>query len=84
MAKVSMREGQRRLVWRVTAAAPLGEYVDPDAPPVVVRHPQVDRTEPGWLLSSFELANGLDSKDVSDSIPGDLFDKLFGQAAEDH
>jgi hypothetical protein len=83
MAKVSMREGQRRTVWRVTAAAPLGEYVDPDAHPVI-RHPQVDRTEPGWLLSSFELANGLESKDVSDSIPGELFDKLFGPATEDH
>ena len=78
MAKVSMREGQRRTVWRVTAAAPLGEYVDPDAPratPPV----RVERTEPGCLLSSFELAHGLESKDVTDSIPGELFDKLFGE-----
>lgn len=76
MAKVTMREG-RRLVWRVTAATPLGEYVDPDALPVPPP-PRVDRPDPGWLLSSFELADGLDLKDVSDSIPGELFDKLFG------
>jgi len=76
MAKVTMREGQRRLVWRVTAAAPLGEYVDPDALPVLP--PRVDRPDPGWLLSSFELADGLELKDLSDTIPGELFDKLFG------
>jgi hypothetical protein len=78
MAKVSMREvGQRRTVWRVTAATPLGEYIDPDAPraaPPV----RIERTEPGWLQSSFELADGLESKDVSDSLPGEVFDQLFG------
>ncbi len=76
-----MREGQRRTVWRVTAAAPLGEYIDPDAVVAPPRPVPMTPPDPGWLLSSFELADGLDSKDVTDTIPGELFDQLFGASA---
>jgi hypothetical protein len=75
--------GGKRLVWRITAAAPLGEYVDPDAPeppPQQQRAEPVEGgppAEPGWLVSSFELAHGLEVSDQSDTIPGELFDELF-------
>jgi hypothetical protein len=68
-------EVRRRLVWRVTASAPQGEYVDPDAPqPRIVRF---DRPEPGWLQSSFDLAVGLDVHEGCEPIPPEVFDALF-------
>lgn len=74
-----------RRVWRVTAAAPMGEFVDIDlttpasaagAPDVQARvldpAPVVD-----WRSSSYDLLNGLEVNDDEESIPGDLFDELF-------
>ena len=72
-----------RRVWRMTADAPLGELVDfdpteedgghPDAPlKVLDPAPVVD-----WRGSSFDLLNGVDVRDHSDSIPAALFDRLF-------
>lgn len=65
-----------RRVWRVTQAAPHGEYVDPDQIPPELTHPP-ERPEPGWLVSSFELTHGLDVSDETDTLPGELFDELF-------
>jgi len=40
----------------------------------------LERPEPGWLLSSFELANGLDATEIeADTIPAPLADELFRQ-----
>ena len=78
MGRHKSAELRRRRVWRVTADAPQGEYVDPDqppAPPPAVVH--FDRPEPGWLQSSFDLAIGLEVKDASDTITADDFDELF-------
>ena len=72
-----------RRVWRMTAASPLGEVVDFDPtekqPPfgevqarVLDPAPVVD-----WRASSFDLLNGMEMRDHTDSIPGDLFDRLF-------
>jgi len=74
-----------RRVWRMTADSPLGEVVDFDPtvrPPTsaagVVPHkvltppPLVD-----WRGSSFDLLSGVDVRDHTDSIPGELFDRLF-------
>jgi hypothetical protein len=72
-----------RRVWRMTSEAPLGELVDfdpteaaggpADAPHKVLDPaPVVD-----WRGSSFDLLNGVDVRDHSDSIPGELFDRLF-------
>ena len=65
----------KRLVWRVTANSPLGEFVDPDEPslPAETR----ERTDRSFLVSTFELAHGLEVTDETDTIPGDLFDELF-------
>ncbi|MEP7297319.1 MAG: hypothetical protein ABI702_14115 [Burkholderiales bacterium] len=63
----------------MTADAPQGEYVDPDNLPVSLRQP-ANRTEPGWMMSSFELTHGLEVTDETDTLPGDLFDELFKKA----
>jgi hypothetical protein len=37
-----------------------------------------DETQSGWGVSSFELKYGLDVDDADDTVPAELFDKLFG------
>ena len=77
----------------MTAAAPQGEYVDsrlgastvppPDAPdlPAAVQEEPAERAERSWLLSSFELAHGLDVVEEDDpTIPAELFDEYFKRA----
>ena len=74
-----------RRVWRMTTNAPQGEFVDFDPTrselvagladiPLRVLNPApvVD-----WRASSYDLLNGLEVRDHSDSIPGELFQKLF-------
>ena len=72
-----------RRIWRMTLEAPLGKVVDvdptegagslADAPHRVLDPaPVVD-----WHGSSFDLLNGVDVRDHSDSIPGELFERLF-------
>lgn len=65
-----------RLVWRMTSNAPFGELVDLDsesspAPPV----DPLERPEPGWRASSFELTHGLDVTDEFDTLPGEVVDE---------
>jgi hypothetical protein len=79
----------KRIHWRITSAAPLGEVVDnaapstvppPEAPelPAAVQEEPAERAERSWLLSSFELAHGLDViEDEDPTIPADLFDEHF-------
>jgi hypothetical protein len=72
-----------RRVWRMTTGAPQGELVDfdpteaascpADAPAKVLDPaPVVD-----WRGSSFDLLTGVEVRDHSDSIPAELFDRLF-------
>ena len=77
MAKSDVRKELRRRVWRVTANAPQGEYVDPDAPPAPRTVVHFDRPEPGWLQSSFDLSIGLEVVEAPDAIPPEVFDQLF-------
>ena len=77
MAKSNASRTRKRLVWRVTASAPLGEYVDPDKVPPPEPSSAVEAQEPGWLLSSFELSSGLQVTDESDTMPAELFETLF-------
>jgi len=74
-----------RRVWRMTAALPLGVFVDFDPtamPPATVLGelpPKVLEPAPvaDWRASSFDLLSGVEVFDHTDSIPGDLFDRLF-------
>ena len=74
-----------RRIWRMTADASHGEFVDFDPTQsepaaglvdiplrVLDPAPVVD-----WRASSYDLLNGLEVRDHSDSIPGELFERLF-------
>lgn len=66
------------LVWRISEGAPLGEWVKKDAP-VRRKEPPAPLEEQGsWVRSSFDLLNGTDVIEDDDTIPGELFDELFG------
>jgi len=69
----------RRRVWRVSEAAPLGEFVYPDElPPKRPAANDGEPVDPGWRMSSFELTHGLEvSEAPADTVPGDVFDELF-------
>jgi len=73
----------KRLVWRISEAAPLGEFVDPNAaPPAQAPAPPGESERPGgWVLSSFELKHGVDVREGDDTVPGELFDELFAPPA---
>ena len=78
MARFNGPKQGKKLIWRITAAAPLGEFVDPDAEPR--RPPTPDESAPergGWVVSSFDLKHGADVSEGSDTVPGDLYDELF-------
>lgn len=80
MARVSaIKQQPAKLVWRITASAPLGEYVDPkQAVTDVAAKPTVDPREQGWLASSLELLGGVRiSEAPMDTLPGDLIDQFF-------
>ena len=72
-----------RRIWRMTPDAPLGKFVDFDPTEAAGGHvdgplkvldpaPVVD-----WRGSSFDLLSGVEVRDHSDAIPGELFDRLF-------
>ena len=71
-----------RRVWRMTTNTPEGEFVDFD-PTERVRpgEPAAKVLDPApvvdWRGSSFDLLNGLEVRDHTDSMPGELFHKLF-------
>ena len=68
----------RRRVWRVSEAAPLGEFVYPDEMPARPETVDGEPVDPGWRMSSFELTHGLEvSEAAADPVPGDVFDELF-------
>lgn len=69
---------EKRRVWRVTADAPLGKYVDSDEAPLAPLEPDHER-HAGWVVSTSELMAGLDVIDtgvpVPEGVPAPNFDK---------
>jgi hypothetical protein len=75
----------------MSSEAPAGAFVDSDPK----RAAESERAQAGagtvmvidpapvvsWHGSSFDLLTGLDISDESDSIPGELFDHLFGSTS---
>jgi hypothetical protein len=71
-----------KVVWRVSADAPQGEYVDSRADETKAREARRPRTEDdvpttNWMQSSMELADGLDVIDRTDSMSNEWFDRWF-------
>ena len=68
-----------RKVWRISARAPMGEWVDSAAPVI----PKVSKDLPEvsygtWVTSSYDLLDGAEVIEDPDTLPGELFDELFG------
>jgi len=74
-----------RWVWRISQSAPLGEWVDLNAPaarPAASRERRADLPElgsGGWVVSSFDLLRGIEVDTSGDTLPDELFDELFPQ-----
>ena len=79
-----------RRVWRMTAAHPEGEFIDVPLEPakpesVAVSRPVEDvqarvldpSKAPTWESSSYDLLTGCTVRDVTDTIPGRIFDEVF-------
>ena len=67
-----------KMVWRISKAAPMGEWVRPRA--LVMAKPSKDLPEVSygtWVTSSFDLLDGSDVIEDPDTLSGDLFDELF-------
>lgn len=83
MARFTANKQQpAKLVWRITANAPHGEYVDPKQAPAAATPPvpkaAVDPRENGWLASSLELLGGVRvSEAPMDTLPGELIDEFM-------
>lgn len=81
MARLTANKQQpAKLVWRVTADAPMGEYVDPKlaATKVAGANKPVDPRENGLLASSLELLRGVRvSEAPMDTLPGELIDEFM-------
>lgn len=87
MSRAKITVPKKRMVWRISTAAPLGEFVDPDAavaPPSLPTEgsegadSSAAANPRGWTVSSFELLTGVDvSEEDSSTVPAELFDELF-------
>lgn len=81
MARLTVNKQQpAKLVWRVTADAPMGEYVDPKeaATKLASVGKPVDPRENGLLASSLELLRGVRvSEAPMDTLPGELIDEFM-------
>jgi hypothetical protein len=82
MPQDNRRVVRPRKVWRMTAEAPQGEFIEalPGelSPMTDPAHPTSPvRSHPNWMASSHDLLNGLEVSDFSDTLPNDLYDDLF-------
>lgn len=72
------------LVWRISAEAPQGQWVDPtkarNDPP---KENLPELSYGGWAASSFDLLSGVDVSDDPDTVPDALFDDLFASKEDE-
>ena len=69
------------LVWRISESTPMGEWVAKGSP-VRKAGAQESSITDSWATSSFDLLNGAQAVEVTDSVSGDLFDELFAGAGK--
>lgn len=77
MAIRNAHRAEPKIVWRISESAPMGEWVK--SSPVGEQAPAQPPEGGSWVLSSFDLSMGSDVTEVEDTIPGELFDELFGR-----
>jgi hypothetical protein len=81
MAKMPRTTPQsKKLVWRISAHAPQGEWVDPSQPLTEVAQPKLAEPEVStgsWVTSSFDLLSGSDVVESADALSPDLFEEMF-------
>lgn len=68
-----------KLVWRMSADSPTGEYVNLNAPrrePRAKDQPEI--FSGGWVESSFDLLSGTDVVENPQSVAPELLDELLG------
>ncbi|MEO8155198.1 MAG: hypothetical protein ABI605_19200 [Rhizobacter sp.] len=85
MARHKGSDKPRRLVWRISDRAPLGEWVDPHIPDAASKKKDDDLPEVSsgrWARSSFDLLSGVDIDDSPNTVPDELFDELFPQSKD--
>ena len=78
MGEAKRPAGMRR-VWRITTDHPQGAIVDPEQPEEPKREHSEHALPPdtSFRSSSWDLLNGVEVTDESDTIPDDLFEQLF-------
>jgi len=92
MRKPKVEPPTIRRVWRMTAEAPQGEFVESErgdltpsakpSPAPAARPPSAakiltDPPPPNWRASSHDLLTGLEVQDFSETVSSDVFDELF-------
>jgi len=84
-SSIQTTPGQKRLVWRISSTAPLGEWVDPTKTPLPSDKPEASEvTTGGFLSSSFDLLRGTDVHELpGDTVPAELLDEFFPQLSSD-
>jgi len=70
----------KRLVWRITSSAPMGEWVDPLAPARPAPQETIEGGSSNWVGSSFDLLRGTEVSDDPETQPDTLWDEFFGPA----
>ena len=68
----------KRMVWRISEAAPMGEWVDPSLPERHVRRSTEapDSTSGTWV-STYDLLEGSSVSEDVDTVPAPLADEMF-------
>jgi hypothetical protein len=77
MARHKTSGTSKRLVWRISDRAPLGEWVNPTLTGEAPEKGLPEVSSGRWVRSSFDLLNGVDIDDSPNTVPDDLFDELF-------
>ena len=74
-----------KVVWRISESAPMGEWVDKSATSAapVAKKDLPEVSFGSWVTSSYDLLDGSDVIDASDTLPDDLFDELFLRPRQD-
>jgi hypothetical protein len=81
MAKAKKKPVVKKVIWRMSNNAPLGEYVHPgESGGPNSESPVAPKPDPksSWKLSSLELSDGLQvSEQPIDTLPDELWDEFF-------